>query len=158
MFQKFWFDAWVENGTLITSNGDQVDTLYEFNAFIVNNGTFDPASLDSTKTYCVAARAVGLTKEFEYELTDCDTTKYRRICFRHAYNCSYPVPGTTGWPGRRKRQVEGNDAEGTLDTVFLETKKNEREKQAKEAQEAYASNFRKMNLQKSYSSLFEIMW
>ena len=134
---------------MFTNWNEEVDTLVEFNASVVTNGPFDITSWDATKCCCVVIAAVQETQEFRYELTDCDTSKYRRICWRAEHDCSW---------GRRKRQVDESEAEGTLDTVFLESKKIEREKKAKEAQEAYAHNFKKMNLEKSYSSLFEIMW
>ena len=87
-------------------------------------------------------------------MVDCNgPTEAYRLCFREPKNCTAEaIIDTQGT--RRKRQTNG----GSLDDVFSPSKKIERETKAKEARAAYSNNFKKMNLQKSYTSLFEILW
>ena len=60
--------------------------------------------------------------------------------------------------GRRKRQVAGTTA--SLDAIFANKKSSDIKlnNDAEKSKQAYKRNFRKMNMEKSYPSLFEILW
>ena len=70
------------------------------------------------------------------------------------------VSGTTqppGTPQRKKRNVPAVPTP-TLDSAFVNSKKIIAEETAKKSRTSYNQNFKSMNLQKSYKSLFEILW
>ena len=72
-------------------------------------------------------------------------------------DCSAIDGSAPGAAGRRKRS-DTEPVEASLDKVFDPAKKLKYENIAKAAKVANEENFKKMNLEKSYKSLFEILW
>ena len=158
------FNPLLDGDTTYTLLGDNMSELFEFKTQIYGNAnhTVDISSLDQDKTYCAIAWLTGpLTAapvpEFSYDLVDCDgSTEAYRICFRQPVNCS--ASEETLPAGRKRRETDQSEA--TLDNIF----KNKRtsglklESDANQAKAAFKESFKKMNLDKSYPSLFEILW
>merc|ERR1711971_785697 len=119
--------------------------------------TVNISSLDPDKEYCAIAWLTAASiPDFFYDLVDCDgSTEAYRICFRQPVNCSASDQTPAG---RKKRQ--NDQTEASLDKIFKNKKTSglKLESSANQAKAAYKESFKKMNLDKSYPSLFEILW
>ena len=161
----FWFNMapfnpLLDGNTTYTINGDKMSELFEFKTQIYGGGnyTVNISSLDPDKTYCAIAWLTAASiPDFFYDLVDCyGSTEAYRICFRQPVNCS--ASEQTQPAGRKRRATDPTEA--TLDNIF----KNKRtsgfklESNANQAKAAYKESFKKMDLDKSYPSLFEILW
>ncbi len=123
--------------------------------FAYSNNYNKTQGLDFEKTqYCTTVQD-NPKGGFDYFLVDCDDVSQMAstLCVKYPVNCSEVANGNyTG--GLTKRAIK----ESNLDDVFVKTKRIKRENEAQKARAAFAANFRKMDLKKSYPSLFEILW
>ena len=164
---SFWYNNLFIDNVSYSIDGEPMNDLYNF----IYGYQYNLSGFDPNKKWCAYAEnsygyydgiTYGPFDYFNYTLVDCETSpiEAERICFRFPNSCSNETltgpTGPTGPAGRKKRQAQ--EEEGSLDIVFLPSKQVERENIAKQARASYATNFRKMNLQKSYPSLFEILW
>ena len=130
--------------------GDHPDQLVEFadNEIPLDLSKFN----DSSKTYCALA-ILNSKGTFNYEFRDCeDTYRGKVICFSEPQYPPCPKP-----PEKVKRSIK-NEKSSLLDEVFIPSKKSESKLKSIEAQKAFTKSFKDMDLQKSYESLFEILW
>ena len=142
--------------------------------FNYNSSMFD--ILDPYKDYCITFSlamedtnsswpAYGPTTTESYtnykfvpKVVDCDGNHEAYfICWKKPMDCSAIDGSAPGAAGRRKRS-DTEPVEASLDKVFDPAKKLKYENIAKAAKVANEENFKKMNLEKSYKSLFEILW
>ena len=181
---KFWYNAYEDNGDILGEDGSYLQDLYLFsfmpeypNTTMIKNPCITANIYDFTTS-----------GYFEYNVFECEPgIKAHELCIRHKVDCGelYDDPpdgtsigtpgsgsGTTlppgGGPGgsspspvtgRKKRMVGKDGAPApTLDSVFVNTKKILAEEKALKSRVSYNQNFKSMNLQKSYKSLFEILW
>ena len=96
---------------------------------------------------------------YQSDFVECDgnETAYF-LCRKVPNDCSEfknDSSTTSGTPSRKKRQTF---YEASLDKVFVSSEKVKYEQIAKRSQQSATENFKKMNLEKSYKSLFEILW
>ena len=168
LVSPFWFNMapfnpLLDGETPYTINGDNMTAMYEFYYQALFpcpgcNHTVNITELDPDKTYCAIAWLTEASGPgFFYDLVDCDgSTEAYRICFRQPVNCS--ASDQTQTNGRRKRQ--NDQTEASLDNIFKNKKTSglKLESNANQAKAAYKESFKKMNLDKSYPSLFEILW
>ena len=101
----------------------------------------------------------GQTPQFSYDLVDCDgPAEAYRICIREPKDCSAgkPYDGI----GNRKKREANQDKVATLDWIFKNQKraKSSLKIEANKAKGTYRESFKKMDLEKSYPALFEILW
>ena len=157
------FNPLYDGVTLETINGDNMTAMYEFyiQAFCPGPGcnhTVNITALDPAKTYCAIAWLTEASgSDYFYDLVDCDgSTEAYRICFRQPVNCS--ASDQTQTNGRKRRETDQTEA--SLDNIFKNKKSSglKLESSANQAKAAYKEDFKKMNLDKSYPSLFEILW
>ena len=157
------FNPLFDGNTTYTINGDNMADLYEFQNQIYGSpgnpgNPVNISSLDPDKEYCAIAWLTAASiPDFSYDLVDCDgSTEAYRICFRQPVNCS--ASDQTLQSGRKKR--ENDPSEASLDNIFKNKKTSglKLESNANQAKAAYKESFKKMNLDKSYPSLFEILW
>ena len=98
---------------------------------------------------------------YNYTIVDCNTdSEAYYLCRKSPLDCS-GINGTATGSGsgyRRKRSAGETEKEPSLDKVFNLPKKKKYDDIAFKSQETYKENFKKMNLEKSYESLFEILW
>ena len=106
--------------------------------------------LNPNTNYCAMAWLNSIVggNEYSYKLVDCDGDQ-------EAYSLCIKEPQTK----RRKRETE-ELPEASLDAFFKnkDQSKLKLEDNASEAKAKYKANFMKMNLEKSYAALFEILW
>ena len=168
LVSPFWFNMvpfnpLLDGETPYTINGDNMTAMYEFYYQALFpcpgcNHTVNITELDPDKTYCAIAWLTEASgPDFFYDLVDCDgSTEAYRICFRQPVNCSASDETRTG--GRKRRETDQTEA--SLDSIFRNKKTSglKLESSANQAKAAYKESFKKMNLDKSYPSLFEILW
>ena len=84
---------------------------------------------------------------------------------KNAFICP-GISASAGSSNRRKRsansteevKLETLDPENPLEMIFHPSKKGEQEASLQEAKREYEENFKGMDMQKSYHSLFELLW
>ena len=132
------------------------------------NDTVDFDSLDPSKDYCItmALNVTDTASWTEYKfipkVVDCegkDNHEAYFLCWKKPVDCS-ALDGYTNETdvGRRRKRSDTEPEEASLDKVFNPATKLKYENIAKDAKIAYEQDFKKMNLEKSYKSLFEILW
>ena len=163
----FWYTAYLA-GTFIFNDYESslIDDLEEF----PNPTSTDLYGLpqDNGEVYCITATVLpGQYGAFTYDIFQCsDSMLAQNVCVKERVNCTAQSQTDQGAPAgrRRRRQVdqgvggdEGNK-EPTLDMIFVPNKKKKLEQRTRQTRQAYKDNFKKMDLKKSYKSLFEILW
>ena len=101
----------------------------------------------------------GQIPQFSYDLVDCDgPAEAYRLCIREPQDCSVGKPNDG--IGNRKKREANQDKVASLDWIFKnqKTAKSNLKIEANKAKGTYQESFKKMDLQKSYPSLFEILW
>jgi hypothetical protein len=149
----FWYDGYVYNGEVYSVNGERMDDLYQFTEApqSINVTGIDPEG----KQYCING-GINLDEStpLRYKVVECDDINPAYyLCYQTPVNCSELEPAVQGV--RKKRQ---SYEDASLDAVFVHSKKVQMDLIAKRARATYSENFKKMNLQKSFGSLFEILW
>ena len=140
-----------------------------------DNGSIDFETLDPHKDYCITFHLNATNEYAEYgeawteykfipKLVDCegkDNHEAYFLCWKKPVDCSaldgYTNDNETD-VGRRRKRSDTEREEASLDKVFNPATKLKYENIAKDAKIAYEQDFKKMNLEKSYKSLFEILW
>ena len=138
--------------------------------YYFNNNSVDFNILDPHKDYCITFFLAMSTNEswndykFFPKVVDCDGKDNHEayfLCQKKPVDCS-AIDGygndTENNAGRRRKRSDTEPVEASLDKVFDPAKKLKYENIAKDAKVAYEEDFKKMNLEKSYKSLFEILW
>ena len=157
----FWFGAEIDVGKATTTLGIDLinDPMYYWRMYSANS----PASVNMTgidDSFCPRFRINSTyTFYFEVDFVKCDGEDQAYFLCRKVPNDCSELGGTGGGTqaaGRKKRQVA--EEEASLDKVFVKEQKQKYEKIAKRSQQSASENFKKMNLEKSYKSLFEILW
>ena len=101
----------------------------------------------------------GQTPQFSYDLVDCDgPDEAYRLCIREPRDCSAVKP-YDGISNKKKREAN-QDKVASLDWIFKDQKrsKSSLKMEANKAKGTYRESFKKMDLEKSYPALFEILW
>ena len=180
---QFWFNAYMdyEADDILAEDGSYLRDLYVFSFM------FDYPNATTIKDPCITANIYDYytTGYFEYSVLECTPgLQAYELCIREKVDCEElhpdpvagsgygpsPPPGTgtstgtvsgttqpPGTPQRKKRNVPAVPTP-TLDSAFVNSKKIIAEETAKKSRTSYNQNFKSMNLQKSYKSLFEILW
>ena len=172
----FWYTAYLGYNNYILNDYDDsiITDLIEF----PNPIDLDVFGLpvDNGEVYCITASVLpGQYGTFTYNIFECDDSMLaQNVCFKERVNCTAQAQPPTPPGDRKKRQADvwegewedegGDDAVGgerkdpTLDMIFVPKKKKQLEQRTKQTRQAYKDNFKKMDLKKSYKSLFEILW
>ena len=101
---------------------------------------------------------IGTYARYSYGLVDCDGDhEAYRLCIREPKDCSSGSPSNVG---KRKKRELNQQKEPSLDWIFKDERKSKLKlkNEAQKAERIYKENFKKMDLQKSYPALFEILW
>ena len=101
---------------------------------------------------------IGTYARYSYGLVDCDGDhEAYRLCIREPKDCSSGSPSNVG---KRKKRELNQQKEPSLDWIFKDERKSKLKlkNEAQKAERNYKKNFKKMDLQKSYPALFEILW
>jgi hypothetical protein len=148
---NFWYAGYVYNDNIYSASGEKIDDLSYMTA---TAQSLNVTGLDTkNKQYCIKAKASNNEVHYNYTVVDCDDNNPAfYLCYREPVNCS----ADDGLPAARRKRALVGDA--TLDAVFVHSKKMENNVLAERARSTYSENFKKMNLQKSFGSLFEILW
>ena len=97
--------------------------------------------------------------------TACNSAKLNNVCMRKALICP-GAPASARTLNRRKRSTnstdevkfETPDPENPLEMIFHPSNKGKQGASLQEAKREYEENFKGMDMQKSYHSLFELLW
>ena len=157
----FWFGAEIDVGKAITTLGiDLINDPYYYGKMYSGNTLSYVNMTGIDNTYCPRFRINSTyTFYFEVDFVKCDGDDQAHFLCRKVPNDCSELSGTGGGTqaaGRKKRQAALEEA--SLDKVFVKEKKQKYDKIAKRSQQSASENFKKMNLEKSYKSLFEILW
>ena len=119
-------------------------------------------NLDPKTDYCIAMAYDSYLYYYNYTIVECNTDdEAYYLCRKSPLDCSTLTgsgSGTGSGAARRKRLAGETEKEPSLDKVFNLPKKKKYDDIAIKSQETYKENFKKMNLEKSYENLFEILW
>ena len=172
---RFWYNAYEDNGEILAMDGTLINDLYLFSFM----DSYPNTSM--IKNPCITANIYDYFATggyFEYSVFNCQPgIQAYELCIREKVDCELlhsdgtsqqGYGGGTQGPGntspspplrRKKRQLHAAASPTpTLDSVFVQAKKILAEESALKSRASYNQNFRSMNLQKSYKSLFEILW
>ena len=97
--------------------------------------------------------------------TACNSAKLNNVCMKNALICP-GIQASADTSNRRKRsdnstdevKLQPLDPENPLEMIFHPSKKGEQGALLQEAKREYEENFKGMDMQKSYNSLFELLW
>ena len=156
-FQPFWFASYVdvEYGEIFSTTPvsyEPMNQIVEFSTATHPNVT----ELDPFANWCVKAWALPTFTKFNYTVVRCDDPDEKSVynlCFRAPMFCN----STSETPAPRKKR-QGSAVSVSLDSVFIPARRQELDQNAARSRASFLENFRRMNLEKSYKSLFEILW
>ena len=158
----FWFGAEIDVGKATTTLG--IDLINDINYYWRMYSQNSPGYVNMTgidDSFCPRFKInATYPSYYEVDFVKCDgEAQAHFLCRKVPNDCSELSSGTGGGTqaaGRKKRQAALEEA--SLDKVFVKEKKQKYDKIAKRSQQSASENFKKMNLEKSYKSLFEILW
>ena len=104
----------------------------------------DVTNLTNPQTFCIKMTMKRGSPTHYYSIVDCNETAHH-LCRKMPVDCLNLK--------RRKRSTKAS-----LDRVFVPAEKLIYEEAVNQIQKSYSENFKKMNLQKSYPNLFQILW
>ena len=156
---SFWFGTIIDSDTVYSTLGIDLVNDQNYFSYIESSEYVNISMLNSS--YCTRFSLNMTSYYFAYyaDFVKCDgnETAYF-LCRKVPHDCSEFKNGSSATPGtgmRKKRQIYN---EASLDKVFVPSEKLKYEQIAKRSQQSATENFKKMNLEKSYKSLFEILW
>ena len=137
----------MESFSNIIYHGSIVNGTYVSRPSIVQDDPIvDVSNLTNPQKYCIKMTMKKGTPTHYYTLVDCNETAYH-LCRKTPVDC-------LNLNSRHKRST----TKASLDRVFVPAVKQIYDEAIKKIRQSYSENFKKMDLQKSYPNLFQILW